>query len=417
MCKFNEIGRCNKGEACPYAHSGDDLRAKGRGAAAPATTGLGGLDASGFNFSSFSVPGVSFDASAFLPEATSYEAASAKRTFEDADGGDPKRARRFKTQMCNFFAQGMCQKGESCTYAHGAHELGGPAADTSEATLQSLQNLQSLQSLQSLQLGGLGALSNLPGFSSLFAQPATDMSAMLGLTSSPAGPSPGAYKRKLCNFFLQNACTKGAGCTYAHGEHEMNPNSTAAAAAAAAAVAAADPYTVALQGYAAAAAVPAAPVRFKTAMCKFFQMGNCSKDVGCTYAHGEHEMAPPGTTSFPSAIPTIPKGLIPMAPTSTSTEPYLAKYKTVMCKFFQEGKCRKSETCPFAHDPNELLPAHALTGGPGGSGGASKTRMCKFVAESGICSKGDACGFAHNDQEQQSALAFALMQAKAGLGQ
>jgi len=29
------------------------------------------------------------------------------------------------------------------------------------------------------------------------------------------------YKVKLCNFWMQGTCTKGAGCTYAHGEHEL----------------------------------------------------------------------------------------------------------------------------------------------------------------------------------------------------
>lgn len=379
MCKFNEIGRCTKGEGCPFAHTGDDLRLKAAGRAAAAAAGLGGFDATGFNFNSFSapaVPQVSFDATSYLTQHT-FDAQ--KRSLEDADGGDAKRVRRFKTQMCNFFAQGMCQKGEGCTYAHGQHELGAGAPEE-PAGLQNYQTMQSLQSYQTMQLGSLGALSGLPGFSSLFAAPqVADVSSMLGLSAGIVPPS--SMKRKLCTFFLQNACTKGEGCTYAHGAHELNNPSSATVAIAASL----DPYAAAIQGYAAAAV---------------------------------------GTASFPSAMPKsygadygallgATMGATMGATAATSSEPYMAKFKTMMCKFFQENKCRKGETCPFAHDPTEILPAHALTGGATGlGGGASKTRMCKYILEGNMCSRGDACGFAHNENEQQTALQYALMHAK-----
>ena len=43
------------------------------------------------------------------------------------------------------------------------------------------------------------------------------------LKSAPAAGNGGdaPYKTKLCNFWMQGACARGAGCTYAHGKHEL----------------------------------------------------------------------------------------------------------------------------------------------------------------------------------------------------
>lgn len=40
----------------------------------------------------------------------------------------------YKTQLCRYFAQGRCDKGGSCTYAHGARELASAGASAGKAT-------------------------------------------------------------------------------------------------------------------------------------------------------------------------------------------------------------------------------------------------------------------------------------------
>jgi len=83
-------------------------------------------------------------------------------------------AKRLKTMGCRHFEKGFCQMGESCSFAHGDHELGMPAP-----------------------AGGGG----------------------MQMGQQAGG---GFKKSKLCNFFAQTgACKNGANCTFAHGEHEL----------------------------------------------------------------------------------------------------------------------------------------------------------------------------------------------------
>lgn len=48
--------------------------------------------------------------------------------------GLPQDVKKYKTIMCRFFeTTGNCQRGESCSYAHGAHELNSPGTGTAAA--------------------------------------------------------------------------------------------------------------------------------------------------------------------------------------------------------------------------------------------------------------------------------------------
>ncbi|CAE7245224.1 Tis11, partial [Symbiodinium sp. CCMP2456] len=45
--------------------------------------------------------------------------------------GLPQDVKKYKTIMCRFFeTTGNCQRGDSCSYAHGAHELNSPGTGT-----------------------------------------------------------------------------------------------------------------------------------------------------------------------------------------------------------------------------------------------------------------------------------------------
>lgn len=90
LCTFFESqGFCQRGDACTFAHGPGEL-GKGKGPGKGAGAGKGGMMALGM-------------------------------------GSAPNPA-KYKTVMCNFFLQGLCTKGETCTFAHGAHEIKGPGA-------------------------------------------------------------------------------------------------------------------------------------------------------------------------------------------------------------------------------------------------------------------------------------------------
>lgn len=63
--------------------------------------------------------------------------------------------------------------------------------------------------------------------------------------------------------------------------------------------------------------------------------------------------------------------------------------KTKLCKFFQQGKCIRSEDCNYAHCEEELQPLPDF----------SRTRLCPFLRETGHCSKGARCNFAHTPED------------------
>jgi len=69
---------------------------------------------------------------------------------------------KFKTEMCKFFPEGKCDRGENCTYAHSQDEIDGANA-----------------------------------------------------------PKPVPFKTTMCKFFLEGRCTRGEACTFAHDENEI----------------------------------------------------------------------------------------------------------------------------------------------------------------------------------------------------
>lgn len=66
--------------------------------------------------------------------------------------------------------------------------------------------------------------------------------------------------------------------------------------------------------------------------------------------------------------------------------------KTEMCRYFEQGMCRRGEACSFAHGTDELQVRPNFT----------NTTMCIFWAKN-RCNKGDACEFAHGKEELRDA--------------
>ncbi|CBZ50342.1 zinc finger (CCCH type) protein, related, partial [Neospora caninum Liverpool] len=59
-------------------------------------------------------------------------------------------------------------------------------------------------------------------------------------------------------------------------------------------------------------------------------------------------------------------------------------FKTKMCRFLRQGRCKHGPSCQFAHSPEELRTPPNL----------AKTRLCRAFRE-GRCDRGENCAFAH----------------------
>eukprot|EP00931_Biecheleriopsis_adriatica_P102565 TRINITY_DN77515_c0_g1_i1.p1 TRINITY_DN77515_c0_g1~~TRINITY_DN77515_c0_g1_i1.p1 ORF type:complete len:655 (-),score=122.30 TRINITY_DN77515_c0_g1_i1:156-2084(-) len=104
-------------------------------------------------------------------------------TPKDQPSSGEHQASKYKQQICMFWEQGNCTKGEWCTFAHGRDEL--------------------------------GSQTNTAGMS-----PAT-------ASSGKRQVQPHNFKRHLCTYFQQGRCDKGERCTFAHGPEELEGNQNA----------------------------------------------------------------------------------------------------------------------------------------------------------------------------------------------
>ena len=81
-----------------------------------------------------------------------------------------------------------------------------------------------------------------------------------------SGYRPG-FKTVLCRYHQMARCTRGASCTYAHGEAELQSSQRQ-------------------------------PANYKTVLCEFHQRGMCGYGSQCSFAHGSSELrAPQGAPS------------------------------------------------------------------------------------------------------------------------
>jgi len=103
FCSFFEKGACDKGERCAFAHGKSELRPRGGDGVSAIGKGKG-KSGGGQGCNS-----------------------SESHATKGASGSG------YKTDICSFFERGVCEKGESCKFAHGSSELrpregGGSAA-------------------------------------------------------------------------------------------------------------------------------------------------------------------------------------------------------------------------------------------------------------------------------------------------
>lgn len=314
LCKFAMQGTCNKGDACTYAHSPAELQAHPGG-------GKGGGWDGGF--------GMDPTMMMMMGGGMGKGCGGWGGGKTGGKGGGTQRA--FKTQICKYFLQGTCQKGTACSFAHGEHELNTAAPPQMGAEAAAMAEFNALVA------GGAGGKAGGKGF-----------------------------KTRMCNYFMMGTCTKGEACTFAHGEHEMQPGGNPNAG----------------MPMMSASADGSTSSGFKTRMCKFFMMGQCQKGEACSYAHGEHEIQPGKggmmggmkgkgkgdmmggfgmMGGMGKGMGMMGKGMGMMAlgmgggwgkggGKSDGPRPF----KTKMCNFHLEGRCTKGDACTFAHDPSEI---------------------------------------------------------------
>eukprot|EP00438_Fugacium_kawagutii_P024314 Skav231059 [mRNA] locus=scaffold768:41744:47030:+ [translate_table: standard] len=102
-------GFCNKGDACTFAHSDEELK-----------------------------NGVAYSEVAETPKEKAADVnIKAEVGFAScAAPGSPFETANFKRKMCSFFAQGQCNRGDACTFAHSAEELQGNPSHGTNVSLE-----------------------------------------------------------------------------------------------------------------------------------------------------------------------------------------------------------------------------------------------------------------------------------------
>lgn len=101
------------------------------------------------------------------------------------------------------------------------------------------------------------------------------------------------YKTRVCSFYANGKCTRGAMCKYAHGDTELQSR----------------------------------PDLTFTSLCREFSMTGACTNPACSFAHDPSELR--ATHKF---------------------------FKTSLCKFHLRGRCRLGEECRHAHGEDELIP-------------------------------------------------------------
>lgn len=104
---------------------------------------------------------------------------------------------------------------------------------------------------------------------------------------------------------------------------------------------------------------------------------------------------PPGLSISPLGLSIPPPGLSvsPPSPRATPVPAVSARYKTELCRTYEEsGACKYGAKCQFAHGADEL---RGLSRHP-----KYKTEPCRTFHTVGFCPYGARCHFIHNAEEQ-----------------
>lgn len=197
-----------------------------------------------------------------------------------------------------------------------------------------------------------------------------------------------------CKFFRQGQCTEGDLCQFQHENVAQTP--------------------VTPSNYAPAAAPtsywgnhhPLQPADLSIPLCKFFVENRCAKGDACGFRHFLAENEYPTEFQDSQMGPwTTEEGHEDFEAGGWGNSPGRPAFG--ICKFFQQGMCRKGEACSFHHDTcngtesdGTALPPEGWSGWAEQSCTRSWTDRppppCKFFFAHGACRKGASCTFRHD---------------------
>jgi hypothetical protein len=139
--------------------------------------------------------------------------------------------------------------------------------------------------------------------------------------------------------------------------------------------------------------------KYRTELCKFWQNGACTRGFQCTFAHSVGELRDSASTERGARQ-------VPEFPSRKSEERpgSSSKYKTAFCRYWQQGNsCKRGTDCTFAHSPSELrLLADTPAEGPSAEWtDAPRKYKTQFCRywQTGSCTWGSDCTFAHSPKE------------------
>ena len=89
------------------------------------------------------------------------------------------------------------------------------------------------------------------------------------------------------------------------------------------------------------------PGKYKTQLCRHFKNGNCTLNTTCHFAHGPQELRG-YNDPLPQQLPVVQ----PKVPVNN--------FKTVKCKFHEQGFCKNGQNCHFAHGDVDIQQQQAL---------------------------------------------------------
>jgi hypothetical protein len=149
---------------------------------------------------------------------------------------------------------------------------------------------------------------------------------------------PRKYKTEMCKYFLLGCCKRRKECTFAHVVDELRPVESRMNGSKdhSWSEVEEDEYYES----------NGRSKKYKTEMCKYWQLRTCKRGSQCTFAHSANELrVQQEELKAEEEAAVTPKFSPQLAP---------KKYKTEMCKFWSQGRCKRSQGCTFAHYPEEL---------------------------------------------------------------
>lgn len=441
LCDLFEMGGCTRGDNCPFAHFEHELIKPGD-EPAPAKAGFAGGIPPARPQPQISEwgGGGGGKGDAFAQPWAPPQSMAGAGGMTGSNGWSPPTPAvdptRYKLAVCEFFQEGRCLKGSSCTYAHGEHELRSPPSRV----------------------------------------PPAGASQACGGMSKPGKPG-----KEPCWFHEKGWCTKGDACKFSH---DFLPGAAATACSPAGAsddiqqaallyqqamgATGAQTDTTAAQSSAIVAASTAASASDETAAASLagydeqtiaalyqyqalqatlMAQTGCATEFGGDAGAGQMDAATAAAYSAAWAAALSGAGLLPstasaltgasagqdttaaIAAAAAASAEYQqtlllaslqlgggqglgtdagtaavkgiaatrANHKMELCKFYSDGKCVKGAFCPYAHGNEEVLAASLRSARvEAAMREGTRNDICYDFRDRGKCRFGITCKFSHN---------------------